>query len=752
MLQTELSLGHPVIVGVYTFMDKLRGVPHWMVLVGLDDSWAWVNDPGRSTAQKIHGKYWHYARSLFDSAWTGQVVVIHPSAPATGTISVAATLDGNTQWSSGPNAPISYVINGGPNNQTIPGTTNVPFTSPSAIQPGSYTLVYSSGGPSNATLSSITCSSALTTNSNRAARTFQPRAHLAPPNCTAQLGAGQTLAFTLQFQSNPPTAGFSMTSGAQSATDGQTLNLSAVSGGNANVFFSASTRSVSFNGTTIIGWQWTIDGMSAATTATFSSELGIGTHIVTLVVTDNQGVPSTAVAATVVVSVDQLPISQFTLTSNCQTYSPSQNPTLIAPANGAVDIQLVSTSFDQDGTVSAWSWKVNGSTVGNTATLDQQLAPGTYSVSLVVTDNLGAQSTPLTSVITVLAAQGSPAYDILHLGAVGSATYANDVNNFGQVAGYFVQSGNGLYQAFRTGSNSPINPATDTLGTLGGPNSVAYRINDVGQVVGWANPVDQYDPECPFRTEPNALINPQTDGLLSGCHGYTAYAFAAAINISGQAGGLVTTSNTGYYLGFRTAANAVIDLNTDLLGSGQNVNSVTGLNASGQAIGTYGYGGCTGFRTEPNADIDPSGDFLGSLGGGCASPTAINDSGQVVGSSSTPSGAVHAFLTASNAVINPATDDLGTFAPYANSFAYSVNAAGTVVGAVSANQIGYIRSNPGRAFVWNGASGIKDLNQLIDPNSGWLLFQANGINNLGQVVGFGCFNNQTRAFLLTPLN
>jgi hypothetical protein len=85
-LLSELEQGHPVIVGVYTFMHKVRGHDHWMVLVGLDDTWVWVNDPGRSLANKNHAKYWHYSRALFDQAWGGQVVVIHPnqSPPTTG--------------------------------------------------------------------------------------------------------------------------------------------------------------------------------------------------------------------------------------------------------------------------------------------------------------------------------------------------------------------------------------------------------------------------------------------------------------------------------------------------------------------------------------------------------------------------------------------------------------------------------------------------------------------------------------------
>jgi hypothetical protein len=44
-----------------------------------------------------------------------------------------------------------------------------------------------------------------------------------------------------------------------------------------------------------------------------------------------------------------------------------------------------------------------------------------------------------------------------------------------------------------------------------------------------------------------------------------------------------------------------------------------------------------------------------------------------------------------------------------------------------------------------------DLNNLLSPNSGWILHRALGINNKGQIVGGGIFKDQLRAFLLTPL-
>jgi probable HAF family extracellular repeat protein len=47
---------------------------------------------------------------------------------------------------------------------------------------------------------------------------------------------------------------------------------------------------------------------------------------------------------------------------------------------------------------------------------------------------------------------------------------------------------------------------------------------------------------------------------------------------------------------------------------------------------------------------------------------------------------------------------------------------------------------------------MKDLNSLIPAHSGWILTQASGINDSGQIVGWGTVNKQTHAFLLSPIS
>jgi hypothetical protein len=43
-----------------------------------------------------------------------------------------------------------------------------------------------------------------------------------------------------------------------------------------------------------------------------------------------------------------------------------------------------------------------------------------------------------------------------------------------------------------------------------------------------------------------------------------------------------------------------------------------------------------------------------------------------------------------------------------------------------------------------------DLNSVIDPGSGWVLESARGVNNSGQIAGYGTFEGRTRAFRLSP--
>lgn len=87
--------------------------------------------------------------------------------------------------------------------------------------------------------------------------------------------------------------------------------------------------------------------------------------------------------------------------------------------------------------------------------------------------------------------------------------------------------------------------------------------------------------------------------------------------------------------------------------------------------------------------------------------------------------------------------DLGGDNP--TSYGFSVNDTGMVVGHSAS-------SFDSKAFIWSASSGIKDLNSMIDASTpGWELRSARGINNAGQITGYGSINGVNHAFLATPV-
>jgi len=140
------------------------------------------------------------------------------------------------------------------------------------------------------------------------------------------------------------------------------------------------------------------------------------------------------------------------------------------------------------------------------------------------------------------------------------------------------------------------------------------------------------------------------------------------INGAGQVVGYAFINSSRFVNhAFRTAANRPINPATDDLGTlGGEFSSANGINSFGQVVGDSLIDHSNSFfshafRTAANRPIYPATDDLRTLGGNSSSASGINDSGQVVGSSLiTGNTATHEFRTSANRPINPATDDLGT--------------------------------------------------------------------------------------------
>jgi len=103
---------------------------------------------------------------------------------------------------------------------------------------------------------------------------------------------------------------------------------------------------------------------------------------------------------------------------------------------------------------------------------------------------------------------------------------------------------------------------------------------------------------------------------------------------------------------------------------------------------------------------------------------------------------VHAFLYSGGKMT-----DLGVF--FDSSVAEAINTSGVVVGTADMlNNNGTTREH---AFIYNGGK-LQDLNNLIPSGSGWVLTEATGINDTGQIVcnAYNTTTGYTHAFLLNP--
>jgi probable HAF family extracellular repeat protein len=231
------------------------------------------------------------------------------------------------------------------------------------------------------------------------------------------------------------------------------------------------------------------------------------------------------------------------------------------------------------------------------------------------------------------------------------------------------------------------------LGTLGGASSQANAINNNGQIVGYSNTVNSnFHPEI-HATLFNIGGSPIDLGTLGGN-----WSSADAINNSGQIVGYSSIyENSPVHATLFDSGAGPIDLGVL---DGYSGSLAEGINDSGQIIGRSYLRDLSGALYGYQATLFDIGDIpmgLGSLGGNYSYANGINNQGQIVGYSSRPG-------------------DLD----------------------IRATIFGY------------GISPI-DLNDLIDPLSGWTLQHATAINSNGDIVGYGLINGQTRAFLASPV-
>jgi probable HAF family extracellular repeat protein len=301
----------------------------------------------------------------------------------------------------------------------------------------------------------------------------------------------------------------------------------------------------------------------------------------------------------------------------------------------------------------------------------------------------------------------------------GSSSLARGINAAGSVSGTADTPG-GEFHAFLFHDG-----LMQDLGTLGGRTSLATAVNDAGQVIGQSERADGALHAFLWAGGRMADLG-ALSGRNSALHSFSRGASDSSLPAVGSAeiaGGVHALLYTN---------NGLLDLDGPLGGRGRSFAS--GINAAGALVG--GARTATGvthaFQLIPGRMQD-----LGTLGGQNSSATAISAAGHVIGNAETTAGAVHAFLWPGSGPLQ----DLGTLGGR-NSFAAAINSSGQIVGrSGSAGGVTH-------AFVYDGS--MRDLNNLVPAGSGWDLVDATGINDSGQIVGFGRLGGKMRAFLLTP--
>ena len=368
-------------------------------------------------------------------------------------------------------------------------------------------------------------------------------------------------------------------------------------------------------------------------------------------------------------------------------------------------------------------------------------------------------------VVFFFSAAHASEYTITDLGVWGESTdpysrpHAYDINNYGHIA---LRATNALL--WRGVLSDDVAPNALPLQAADVKWSSVSAINDLGHVVGNGPPDGGFGIGAPFVWTPqsgHSRLN--IDGLSD--------TFARDINARNQMAGNARQSGGPLraYLWRSDGGGAFLEG----LGGDNSVAMALNNASSTQVVGMFQADDerfHAFFWTQDGAVVD-----LGEFQGRQTFATNLNDNGAVVGWFGSPPASIFVSGQSDQLVAEallfkalfPGPDDesgqhtsraflwlggewtdLGTLATgnAGQSAAYAVNNAGEVVG--------YAEADDGEfhAFRYTNDGGMQDLNALLSENSGWVLQVAHGINDQGQIVGWGVLNGVRRAFLLTPDN
>jgi len=335
--------------------------------------------------------------------------------------------------------------------------------------------------------------------------------------------------------------------------------------------------------------------------------------------------------------------------------------------------------------------------------------------------------------------------------------HAFDINNLGQVVGEHRDTGTSRAALWSPATPNGMNGTTVLIPPVSPRHTggIARAINDFGQVAGVSAEFTfgaVRESQRAFLwtpSEPNDPVGELTEIPLlpSGD-----FAIATGINSIGQVvGGVVyqDVSNTDEpFLWTPSQPNTATGVISDL--GVPKFLRAEGINDYGQITLDYNF---IWTPDSPNAASGHTVQFNIELAGGLS----INNRGQILGYARVDQGPLHAMLwtpegESGDTFIRVELGDL----PGVNNIKQpaDLNNLGHAVGSVITSE-----APRRKAFIWTPENGMQNLNDLIDPQSGWFLTFAEGINDHGQIVGVGLFDADGpggqepigSAVLLTPI-
>lgn len=318
-------------------------------------------------------------------------------------------------------------------------------------------------------------------------------------------------------------------------------------------------------------------------------------------------------------------------------------------------------------------------------------------------------------------------YTLIDLGTLGGqASRGEAINDQGWVAGES-ETASGETRAFLWKPREKMR----NLGTLGGEVSRAFDINNQGVVVGESTTTNQTT---------QAFIWTEADGMKPLPVGEAAlFSAAYSINDLGQVVGTVENHAGIHAVAWDRGRMSLINR---LPGSG--FVQPLDVNNRGDVVGQIETGTddtqishAYYFRRALDAQNLTEFQFISPQSGSAA--VSINDNGDAVGSIMFDTSRVRAFLYTRNTGVNILDDQESLY-----SSAADLNGRGIIVGSSISTYV-----SDETACMWNEGKWF-NLNETTEASDGWVFTQALGVNEAGQITGYGATAEDNRAYVLSP--